>query len=267
MCLKITPKLGEDINELKLINSFDYDSLEIQLLTYEIKKFKQIIESFIKEKNLNNLIVHLPSELCDWELIPVNKEIETDFFLFVRDCIDLGEKYNTNIKILGHLSMRYTIIKTIDLKSWFGRLIRMVSGTKVSFLIENAVCEPYKAKSGESFYLFVKELNNEKVRCCLDICHYNVAKFLYKDGYSLAEDIGEYVESVHFSSLPVKESIYEPRTHGRKHNNKEEILKELNLLQTLGINLEKIFLVTEINEEDYSKRPDLIYELELLYSL
>lgn len=267
MLLKITPKLGEDTKELSLIDSFDYNSLEIQLLTYEIKNFKKILESFLKQKKLNDLIVHLPSELCDWELLPVNKDIETNFFMFVRDCIDLGEKYNTNIKILGHLSMRQIAIKTIDLKGWFGRLIRMVSGTKVSFLVENAVCEPYKAKNGESFYLFVKDLNNEKVKCCLDICHYNVAKFLYKDGYSLANDIGQYVESVHFSSLPVKESIYEPNTHGRKHKNKEDVLKELNLLKELGINLEKVFLVTEINEEDYSKRPDLISELELLYNL
>jgi sugar phosphate isomerase/epimerase len=162
------------------------------------------------------------------------------------------------------MTFRYEVIKHVGIKEWFGHILRMTSDSKVSFLIENPTTEPYKAKSGESFLRFVRDLNNPRVRCCFDLCHYNVGHFLLGDLYKMPNDLGEYTFSVHFSSLPIKEHLFEPNTHGRCHKTKEDLLKDLNTLKNTGIDLDTVYIVTEINENDYINKPDLIHELQLL---
>ena len=57
------------------------------------------------------------------------------------------------------------------------------------------------------------------------------------------------------------------RTHGRVHDSLESLKKDLKYLEDKGIKLKKVNLVTEINEEDYQNRPDMIKELELFEQL
>lgn len=267
MKINVVPKIGEDYKELETIKEYLNDKLEIQLINSEIENFSKKIANFLKTIDLSLLIVHLPSEITDWEMIAFNKEIEHKFMNFIKDCIELSKKHNTHIAILGHLSTKYSTLKYIGFKEWFGFLVRMVQGEKISFLVENPTSEPYKAKSGEPFFKFVKDLNNEKVKCCFDICHYKIGKVLYGENYKLANDFGEYVFSVHFSELPIKEHVFEDKTHGRRHKTHGDIINDLFLLKDLGINYETVNIVTEINEEDYKNKPDLIAELQLIKEL
>ena len=57
------------------------------------------------------------------------------------------------------------------------------------------------------------------------------------------------------------------RTHGRVHDTLESLKKDLEYLEKKGIKLKKVNLVTEINEEDYQNRPDMIKELKLFDSI
>lgn len=267
MKINVVPKIGEDFKELEKIMKYLNGKLEIQLISCEIEKFSRKIEDFLKKIDLSLLIVHLPSEITDWEVIPFNKEIEHKFMTFVKDCMELSKKYNTHIAILGHLTTKYSTLKYIGFKEWFGFLVRMVQGYDVSFLVENPTTEPYKAKSGEPFIKFVKDFNNEKVRCCFDLCHYKIGKVLYGEHYKLTEDFGKYIFSVHFSELPIKKHIFEDKTHGRRHKTHGDIINDLFLLEDLGINYETVNIVTEINEDDYENKPDLIAELQLIKEL
>lgn len=264
MNINIFPKIAEDPNELGTIRDFLKDQLEIQLLSDDVTKFANKIENFLKKHKFKKIIVHLPMSLADWESILMNKEIETQFLAFVRQCTVLTDKYETEIYILGHLSMREIVLKKVQLKEWFGFLIRMVDNSKVYFLVENPTIEPYKAKTAEPFYKFVKSFNNNKVRCCLDLCHYRVMHSLLGDRYKLPEDIAQYVQSVHFSYYDETKHPYDENTHGIRHKNKEDMLEDLNFLKSIGIDISKTFIVTEINEKDYKNKPDLIEELKMI---
>lgn len=264
MNINIVPKVGENVSDLDVIKEFSYDRLEIQLLTDDIPAFSKKAEDFLKAKDLKSLIIHLPSCICDWECILMNNEVETQFMSFVRDCCTLSNKYNTEIYILGHLETKMDILEKVKFKEWFGFLIRMVSDSKVYFLVENPSTEPYRAKTGEPFYKFVKSFNNPRVKCCLDICHYKVIKSLLGERYNLPEDLGQYVKSVHFSDFPMNSHPYDKNTHGIRHKNVISALCDLDFLNELGVDLENAFIVTEINETDYVNRPDLIQELRIL---
>ena len=264
MNINIVPKIGDNPKELWQIRDYIKDQLEIQLLSDDITKFANKVESFLENRKFKRIIVHLPMSMADWESLLMNKEVESQFLAFVRQCTVLSDKYGTEIYILGHLSMREIVLKKVQLKEWFGFLIRMVNHSKVYFLVENPTIEPYKTKNGEPFYKFVKDLNNSRVRCCLDLCHYRVMHSLLGDRYKLPEDIAQYVQSVHFSYYDESIHPYTENSHGIRHKNKEDILEDLKFLKSVGIDISKTFIVTEINEKDYKNKPDLVAELQML---
>ena len=56
-------------------------------------------------------------------------------------------------------------------------------------------------------------------------------------------------------------------THGRVHISKSACIKDLEYLRIKGIDLNTLNLVTEINEKDYSKRPDMHKEIGYLLEI
>lgn len=261
--INVVPKVGETTKELEIIKPFLEDKLEIQLLSSDFSDITKKTEEILKYKKLSLLIIHLPMAYTDWEITLLDDNIRSNFFHYVSKCCEFSKKYNVEIKILGHLNLRYEALLKTSLKDHFGFLIRMTNGYNVGFLIENPTTEPYKAKNplGEPFIRFVRDFNHEKIKCCFDLCHYNITKSLLGDRYSTPTDLANYVFSVHFSYFPMNKHVFEENTHGIKHPDKESILKDLKTLQKLGIDLSKAYIVTEINETDYINKPDLLTEL------
>lgn len=266
MKYSVIPKLSEKIEEFDTIKDFITDKLEIQLLKDNIHDFTKITEAYLK-KGIKTLIIHLPDTLSNWELMLMDDETKTEFTHYIKNLCDLSDKYSAELWVLGHLTLHYKQLQRIKFKEWFCFILRMVGEHNVNFLVENPTLEPYKTQQKEPFYMFVKDLNSPKVKCCFDLCHYRVHKFLLRDEYALPTDIGQYVKSIHFSTFPVKDKMFEKRIHGRKHKDANEILQDLELLRKLGINPEEVYLVTEINEEDYTNRPELIDELNYFREL
>ena len=119
--------------------------------------------------------------------------------------------------------------------------------------------------------IIVKILDNfksEKLSMCLDICHLQASESFMKCDISLTKEQIKRIKNIHFS-MTVDNDGYrdKERTHGRVHDTLESLKKDLEYLEKKGIKLKKVNLVTEINEEDYQNRPDMIKELKLFDSI
>lgn len=262
--INFVPKVAENVKDLEIIHDYVKDKIEIHLLSNDFSICAEKIEDYLKARELKLLIAHLPNLFTDWEVFLMNPPKKKELEDLVKKCVELSNKYNTEIRILGHMSVSYRVTAETPLKEWFKELVLLTGNSKVGFLVENSVTDPYKARYGESFLKFVRDFDNEKVRCCFDICHYNVLRSLLGDRYVQPDDLGKYTFSVHFSHFPMDKHVFDPDTHGIKHNDKDEIIIDLNLLEKFGIDYSKVYIVTEINETDYANRPDLLEELKNL---
>ena len=263
----IVPKIGEDIIELNAIpKRFIKDKLELQLLTLDCSKYKEILMNFIEQyEQINTYILHIPFMFVSIQTIYSSEKLRNDFISFVIDCIKISKQYNKEINILFHMETPMKIFKYCGGLEWVKLIVSLVQDTNVYFLAENSMFTlESKDKQGGPFYHLVKEIDDPHLRICFDICHSQVNKNLFGENYGLAEDIGKYTKSIHFSYVVNNDGFKDGKTHGRVHPDIPALKKDLEFLNNHGFDLSRTYLVTEINEEDYLNRPDLIKELEQL---
>lgn len=53
-------------------------------------------------------------------------------------------------------------------------------------------------------------------------------------------------------------------THGQPHPTLLSVMEDLKYLEVKGVDIDKVWLVLEVAETDYSNRPNLIHEIKLL---
>lgn len=263
----IIPKVGEDVTEMRVLpERFIKDKVEMQLLSLECSNYKKLLMSFIEEyPRINTYILHIPFTFVSIHTIYSSEKLRMEFVSFVVDCIKISQKYNKEINILFHMETPIKVFKYCGGFDWVKFLVELVQDTNVYFLAENSMFTlENKDLNGGPFYYLVKEIDDPHLRICYDICHSRVNKNLYEQYYDIAKDIGKYTKSIHFSYTANNDGYKDGKTHGRVHPNIETLKEDLKFLQEQGFDLNTTYLVTEINEDDYKKRPDLIKELEQL---
>lgn len=266
--MNIVPKISEsDIQNIENYKGNIKDKIEIQLLSEDLleglENVKQIIN---KLSSLKYVVLHMPFSMLNICYIHSSIEIERKFIQFVVEVIKYSLKMDIEIDILFHVVMRIHEFKNIGGLSFLEYLCTIVKDTKVGFLLENSIrsLNIGEEEISSEEYIFTV-LDNEKLNFCFDICHLQASENVLQREIVLGLDLLNHLKNIHFSMTLNNDGYREKKkTHGKGHISLESCFEDLRYLQRKGINLEKINIVTEINEKDYKLRPDMCKEIKYL---
>lgn len=266
--MTIVPKIAEnDLNNLNNIRPYILDKIEIQMLSDDLNEgFKNSTEIIDKLDCLKYVVLHLPFSCVNICYIHSNYKLESTFINFVVEVMKYSLKKNIEIDILFHLDMRYKYFKGMEGLSFLKYIIGLVEGTQVGFLLENSIINlGMSTNELINVVALSKEFNNEKLKFCFDICHWQGSENVMKGEISLISEYIDCVKNIHFSMTKDNDGyIDKENTHGVGHDSLESCILDLKYLENKGIDLEKVNIVTEINEIDYKNRPDMCKEINYL---
>ena len=226
----------------------------------------KIIEHF---KSLDYIVLHLPFNMMNICYIHSNYEIEKKFLLFVVEVIKYSLRTNKKIDILFHISMRCDEFVSIGGINFLKYLCSMVENTNVGFLLENSIINLNLDDNDLMTECKIfKIFEHEKLNFCFDLCHWQASENVLNKELNLTNEILRKLKNCHFSmTLDSDGYKNKEKTHGKGHESVELCLKDLEYLKKKGVNLEEVNLITEINEIDYKKRPDMNKELGFLWDI
>ena len=146
-------------------------------------------------------------------------------------------------------------------------LLAVIHNTNVNILIENIFSMVERKEC--TVLKIAKEINDEQLKVCLDICHLHVVANIFKtpfhellSTYLNKEDCEKYVQQIHFAATLNEDGFIDKKTHGRVHDSWESFEEDYNILKQFGIEDKKI--ITEVSEDDYLTRKDQIVEIKYL---
>lgn len=269
--LKIMPKIDECqyIGEQEFLKYID-DRLEIQLLheNYMVgfESVKYILSRF---PNLKYVTLHLPERYVDIGFLHSCYKYEVLFIKLIVECIKYTSDKDLYIDILFHGRMNYTAFEDIGGIDFLKYITYLVRDTKVGFLIENSLFDTCISNyEKDTVVRILDAVKSDKLSMCLDICHLQASESYMLQSFELSKEQKKRIKNIHFSMTVDNDGYRDKRrTHGRVHDSIDSLKKDLKYLEEKGIKLNKVNIVTEINEEDYQYRPDMIKELELFEQL
>lgn len=269
----IIPKVAEtDIKNIEYIKDCIKisEGVEIQLLSDNLLKgFEnscKLIECF---PHIKYVVLHMPFSMVNLCYIHSNRVCEDKFIELIVECIKYSYKTGIKIDILTHVAVQLYEFLGNNGIIFLNHLVQMVQGTNVGFLLENSIINLAKGDTEDDVLTGIFRLySSDKVKFCLDLCHFQASEFVMKKHFELNDVLLKNLKNVHFSmTLEEDGYINKERTHGRVHISKGACIRDLEYLKEKGADLNKLNLITEINEEDYSKRPDMHKEINYLIEI
>ncbi len=269
--MKIYPKIDERYNGLESLKNtiIKYKGVEIQFFNndniwgnYDIEKTIKYVMEKIPE--IQEITVHPPLHDHDIEVI-----IEKDINIVKNDiqkALNLTKQFDLKINLLYHVTWPINKIEASVLEK-IRELVRQVEGSNINILLENihTLNENKKCTVLE----ICKRINSNNLKVCLDICHLHCVANAFKwqiedyvENYIDKDLAQKYIYQIHFSDTKNNDGYIDKKTHGVKHDGLEEIIKDFEILKMF--NIEQRRIVTEIAEENYIKRDDQKFEIELL---
>ena len=272
--MNIIPKIADvDVENIENIQHFitdTTDKIEIQMLSEELlKSLSKCIKIIEHSDGLNYIVLHLPFNMMNICYIHSNYEIEKKFLLFVVEVIKYSLRTNKKIDILFHISMRCDEFVSIGGINFLTYLCSMVENTNVGFLLENSIISLNLDDNDTMTECKIfKIIDEKKLNFCLDLCHWQASENVMGKKLKLEPEVLRKLKNCHFSMTLDNDGYKNKRkTHGRGHKSFELCLKDLEYLKKKGVNLEEVNLITEINEIDYKKRPEMNKELGFLWDI
>ena len=270
--MKIYPKIspqecGNEMKE-KIKKS---EGMEIQFfnekgITEPFNFESEVIKRKEEFPNLKEIIVHPPLDNYNIELIFLKDE--NIFKEQLEKLVELSQKLNIDIDFIYHTSLPVRQFISTHLDTRIKELLKIMEGTNSTILIENLFMM-LDEKEECSAIEICKHINHPNLRCCLDTTHLHCkANILKKDFYEMInkelnpEDCKKYIKQIHFASALNNDGYIDKKTHGRKHQNFEELKKEYEWLASFGLK-DKNY-ITEVSEEDYFTRNDQLEEIDML---
>lgn len=213
---------------------------------------------------LEEITIHPPLCYYDIELVLfkdmeiVEEQLQT--------LLELSKKYDIKINLLYHTEWNFTKHKELTIDK-IRKLVKMIENSKVKLIFENIFM--FSENTCTAFEI-AKEVDSPNCGVCFDICHLycranidkkNVEE--YAEKYLDADLCKKYIHQVHFSDTKDGDGYLDhKKTHGRMHDNIQGVEYDYNLLKKY--NMDKCNYITEISEEDYTKRDDQLQELKWL---
>ncbi len=213
---------------------------------------------------LEEITIHPPLCYYDIELVLFKdmKIVEEQ----LQTLLELSKKYDIKINLLYHTEWNFTKHKELTIDK-IRKLVKMIENSKVKLIFENIFM--FSENTCTAFEI-AKEVDSPNCGVCFDICHLycranidkkNVEE--YAEKYLDADLCKKYIHQVHFSDTKDGDGYLDhKKTHGRMHDNIQGVEYDYNLLKKY--NMDKCNYITEISEEDYTKRDDQLQELKWL---
>lgn len=271
--MKLMPKVSSQIEQTLPLKEYinKYRKMEIQFFQKEEGELSinlnETIEKYIEEFDINEITIHPPLKNHDIEYL-ILRDLNYVKNL-VLEIIELSRKYNIQINLLFHTHWNFERLKygvTLYLKE----VLNLIENENVLILLENLTFSDDRKNCAVLEY--AEFLNHPKLKVCIDVCHVHAKANLFNEDineylshYLDKEKCKEYVYQIHFSYTADNDGYIKKSTHGIKHINEIEIMKDINFLREYKM-LDKV-IVTEIGEENYFSRKDQIDELIMLEKL
>lgn len=230
-------------------------------------EFRSVIDSIMQKiPDLKEITIHPPLNHYDIECV-IAKDINI-IKNQLKIMVELSKRYGIKLNIVYHTLIDFNNHKELTLdKIW--ELLEILKGSDVRILIEN-IFMFFEDKC--TAYQIAEYFDSPNLRVCFDICHLYCRANIYKESvyecakkYLDPELCKKYTYQVHFSYTANNDGYIDHKTHGRGHNNIEDLKRDCELLKEY--NMDKCNYVTEISEDDYSTRKDQIKDIEMLYEL
>ena len=268
--MNIYPKTSVNFEGLdKLIGYVEkYKGIELQFFDengiMEQIDIKTPVEKLLKRVPcIKEITIHPP--LCNYDIEHI---IFKDISIIeeqLRVCVALARKYNIKINLLYHTQIDFIKHKALTIDK-IKNLLKIIEGENVLLILENL----YMFDEKECTVFKIAEyIDHPNLRVCFDICHMYCKVNIYKTDiesfakkYLELELCRKYIYQVHFSYTVDNDGYIVRKTHGRVHENIEKLKYDLDLLAKYG--MEKCTYITEVREDNYDLREDLVNELEML---
>lgn len=274
--MKIIMKTALKPSDVELINKTNCDGVEIQLL--EQKNDFSLLEKI--NKRIVTLHIDLPQDIDDTE--SYEGEYRLDIYYWVMEQYDYlckvceyAQKYGSAIILHGFVDS-FVAQEPEEFKNRIKEICK--NYPEVKFCIENSgfVSHSEREKSGNiisthSIPPYCKKMNEfideERFFPLLDITHYfqeYATEIEITNKYSLVETIecyGSNFQCIHFN-YGYGDCITNER-HSKTFKKNDKLLS--NLFEAIKkIENREIYLITEIVEEDYINRPEMLEFVDLL---
>lgn len=241
--------------------------LEIQMLSKHIResfvKCTKLLDNLLELTLLTNVILHMPLGLHELEYAAANTALRYETYdLFVQTDI-YGRKHGVVFHVLFHVHdsmQRFVGFGGMEL---LHTLVKADFSTRV--LLENSTrsitLDKDKPITLEQLF---SQFSDPKLGMCLDICHLQSSENAYSRTYSLNSEQLQNIRSLHFSCTLNGDGYKFKSNHGQPHPTLTSVFRDLKYLQNKGVEIDKVWMVLEVAEEDYVNRPNLISEIQLL---
>lgn len=251
--MKIVPKYGTDrwAPPTGLI-PYVSDTVELHMLRWDAKTCLRCFHS-LREYDT---IMHMPMGFHNIETIPY-------FYPTILEFIEQLAKCPHPSHVLFHSGLSGKEAKSLRLYKTVEPLLHAVEKTNghVRLLLENSIQSPNYI--GDQAYDYLMDnIPNELMGACFDLCHHTISQNLY--GEHAYFNHFDRVYSVHFSTILNNDGFLDMSTHAAPHANVNEVKADLQRLVDFGLNLDKVLLVPEVLEKDYTEHLNEVRELEML---
>lgn len=271
----IYPKGAEDTKENYCIADYvnKYGGVEIQMfeddkyprrLAYDIESVVE--NAVIQFPDIKEIIVHLPLKDCYLEeIMSLNPDRLLDEAVAA---VNASRNYDVHVNLLYHTSVSYNrVVRTFE--DIIYKILSIIRRHEVTLLIENSVFYPDKELAAITL---CEHINHPQLKACLDTTHIKCQASIYEANPHefMAERLSvwgpaclaKHVKTIHLAQALNNDGFIDKKTHGRRHENEEELSKDIEILKQAGI--ENPIWVTEISEDDYFARPDQRWEIDAL---
>ena len=274
--MKIYPKIsvqeyGKEMEEvIKKSEGIEIQFFDEKNITEPFNFKKEVKKNKKKYPNLKEITIHPPLHNYNIEILFLKDENIVKNQL--KQLVKLSKKYEINLNIIYHTYIPWRQYISTGLDKRILKCLKIIEGTNVTVLIENMISSFLEEKNEITAIEVCKNINHPNVRMCLDTTHLrSKANILKKDYHEIIndglnkQDCEKFVKQIHFAAALNNDGYIDKKTHGRKHENIEDLKEEYKWLEELGLR-DKIF-VTEVGEEDYYSRKDQLEEIKMLQEI
>lgn len=268
--IKIYPKTSEIEQGVISLKTYaeKYKGIEIQYFHNEDIwgnfNLTEGIEKILKKiHGLEEITVHPPLHNYDIEVLMTKDE--NMVIRLLDELKEVSGKYNLKLNIIFHTHWNIQMHEQATIEK-FKKYANYLENTNIKILIENL----FMTNEDKCAALEICErVGSNHLKTCIDVCHLyckanikeiEIEKFL--EGYLDKELCKKHVYQVHFADTKNNDGYKDKKTHGRKHDSYEDVVRDFEMLKKYGI--EDVIFVTEVGEEDYETRKDQIEEIEYL---
>lgn len=243
-------------------------ALEIQLLGPDLEEaYKKAFEMLNKLEGLENVILHMPNAYNIIELSACNQELKKKVEKMFFESDEYGKRHGIQFYVLFHIMDNYKHFVDFGGLPYLKEILAFPVQTRV--LLENSIRDiRLNDNSKTTLEQIFQVVDDEKLFFCFDLCHHQASENAFERRFELTDEQKQRLKSVHFSYTANKDGYREKKkTHGVAHPNVALLTADLEYLKRLGVDVEKVWLVLEVNEDDYSDRASLRQEIMLFEQL